>query len=128
MAETFEDFIARERDHLNGEREKIFTAQHELEKKLAAINGEMAAITAYENAKTGKAPVARGKKTGTRGSKRDGIMAAINASPGLTRGELLERLRVKGNKSGEMSVSNALTGLTKSGQVVRQDGKYRPAA
>jgi hypothetical protein len=52
-------------------------------------------------------------------------MAALADIPhGLTRGELLEKMGLKGNKSGEMSVSNALTALTKSNQVVRKDGKY----
>jgi hypothetical protein len=31
---------------------------------------------------------------------------------------------LKGNKTGEMSVSNALTALTKSKQVIRRDRKY----
>ena len=34
---------------------------------------------------------------------------------------------LKGDKSGEMSVSNALTALTKSNQVHREGGKYRIA-
>jgi len=36
-------------------------------------------------------------------------------------------MRLKGNKAGEMSVSNALTALTKGNQVVRADGRYRVA-
>jgi alkylation response protein AidB-like acyl-CoA dehydrogenase len=91
----------------------------------------MAAITAYEHAKSGKPiPQARGAgrkaaTTGRRGSKRDGILAALADVPhGLTRGELLDKMGLKGNKSGEMSVSNALTALTKGNQVVRRDGKY----
>jgi len=31
---------------------------------------------------------------------------------------------LKGNKTGEMSVSNALTALTKGNQISRRDGKY----
>ena len=38
---------------------------------------------------------------------------------GLTRGEILERMGMKGDKSGEMSVSNAVTALTKANQVIR---------
>jgi len=34
---------------------------------------------------------------------------------------------LKGNKSGEMSVSNALTALTKAKEVVRAEGRYRVA-
>jgi hypothetical protein len=39
-------------------------------------------------------------------------MQVIKDNPsGLTRGEILERMGLKGDKSGEMSVSNALTGF-----------------
>src|SRR5213080_221226 len=93
--ETFETFIARERDRLSSEREAIFTQQHELETKLSAINREFAAIEAYEAAKKGRAPSARA--TGTRratrgGSKRDQLMQVIRSAAGLTRGEILEKL------------------------------------
>jgi len=137
MAEQFADFIARERARLHAEREVVFTQQQELETQLTALNNEMKAIDAYEAAKTGKAvpaQAARGRKApvataGRRGSKREGLLAVIKANPdGLARGEILEKMGLKGDKSGEMSVSNALTALTKVGQVVRQDGKYRLGA
>jgi hypothetical protein len=135
MADTFSDFIARDRERLHGEREQIFSAQQELETKLAAINNELRAIDAYEAAKTGKAAAptrqARGgaaRTTVRRGSRREGLLALLReSSAGLTRGEILEKMGLKGNKSGEMSVSNALTALTKGNQVSRHDGKYRIA-
>lgn len=37
---------------------------------------------------------------------------------------VIDKMGLKGNKSGEMSVSNALTALTKGNQVVRRAGKY----
>jgi hypothetical protein len=129
MAETFQDFIARDRERLHAEREAIFTQQHELEQKLAAISNEMRAIDAYEAAKAGKAAPAR--QTGMRraprarsGSKREQLLQVIKDGNGLTRGEILEKMGLKGDKAGEMSVSNALTALTKSNQVTRHDGKY----
>ena len=51
-------------------------------------------------------------------------MKVIREGHGLTRGEILEKMGLKGNKSGEMSVSNALTSLTKANQVARKDRKY----
>ena len=51
-------------------------------------------------------------------------MNIIRQGQGLTRGEILEKMGLKGNKSGEMSVSNALTALAKSNQVRRDGGKY----
>jgi len=130
--ETFADFITRERERLHAEREQIFNQQHELEGKLADINRELAAIDAYEAAKSGKAPAAarqsrgaRARPQARRGSKREALMQVIKDNPsGLTRGEILDRMGLKGNKSGEMSVSNALTALTKADQVVRRDGRY----
>ena len=134
MPENFADFIARERERLHAEREQVFNQQHELENKLADINRELAAIDAYEAAKSGKAaaPVrqtrGRAGRQARRGSRREGLLALIRKNPGLGRGEILERMGLKGNKAGEMSVSNALTALTKAGQVSRSGGKYRVSA
>ena len=56
-------------------------------------------------------------------------MDVIKANPeGLTRGELLEVMGLKGDKSGEMSVSNALTALTKGKQLARNNEKKYVAA
>ena len=52
-------------------------------------------------------------------------MQVIKDNPtGLTRAEILDRMGLKGDKSGEMSVSNALTAMTKAKQVTRRDGRY----
>jgi hypothetical protein len=133
--ETFESFIKRDRDRLHAQREAIFTQQHELESQLEAVNRELAAIDAYEAAKTGKPvksarPMAIGRtrtrlvSKGRGSSKRDQLLKVIQESEGLSRGEILEKMGLKGNKSGEMSVSNALTALTKGNQVARRDRKY----
>lgn len=132
---NFAQHIQSERERLTRERETIRSQQRELEQKLAAIDREFVAIEAYESAKTGKAarPAtgrgSRGPQRSRRGSKREGILQAIkNAAGGLSRGELLTALGLKGDKSGEMSVSNALTALTKSNQVRREGGKYHAAS
>ena len=53
------------------------------------------------------------------------MMQTIKDSPsGLTRGEILERMGLKGDKAGATSISNALTALTKANQVSRRDGRY----
>ena len=127
---NFAEFISRERDRLRAEREQIFNQQEELQRRLDAVNREYAAIEAYETAKTGKAarqePAARQRQT-RRGSRREGLLELIRQSNGLSRGEILERMGLKGDKSGEMSVSNALTALAKSNQIRREGGKYYPA-
>ena len=127
---NFPEFIARERERLHAEREQIFSQQKELQRELDAVNREFAAIEVYETAKTGKAarqvPASRQPRV-RRGSRREALLEIIRQSDGLSRGEILERMGLKGDKSGEMSVSNALTALTKSNQVRREDGKYRAA-
>jgi len=127
---NFPEYIAREWDRLRAEREQIFNQQEELQRKLDALNREYAAIEAYETAKTGKAArQAAGSRQSRarRGSRREALLELIRQSDGLSRGEILEQMGLKGDKSGEMSVSNALTALTKSNQVLRDGGKYRAA-
>src|SRR3954470_335151 len=131
--EHFSEFMARERERLRAEREHIFTQQEELQRKLDEINREFAAIEAYESAKTGKAArggnVSAGRQQRVRrGSRREELLNLIRQGNGLSRGEILERMGLKGDKSGEMSVSNALTALTKRNQVRRDGGKYHPAS
>jgi hypothetical protein len=124
----FADVMQQERERLHREREEIFNQQQELENRLAALNREFHAIDAYEAAKSGKpARQSRGGRTQTarRGSKREALLEVIRGNPGgLKRGEILVRMGLKGDKASEMSVSNALTALTKSGQVSRHEGKY----
>jgi Fe2+ or Zn2+ uptake regulation protein len=132
MAERFDNVMQKERERLHREREQVSNQQQELEDKLAQIDRELAAIDAYEAAKTGKPSRARRQtrarrttRRGPRGSAREALLQVIRENPdGLRRGEILERMGLKGDKSGEMSVSNALTALTKASQVSRHEGKY----
>jgi hypothetical protein len=134
MAEQFGEFIDRERERLDREREDVHRQQQELENRLAEIDRELEAIDAYAAVKTGKriAP-SRGQAGGRRravpqarrGSRREALLQVIRENPnGLRRGEILDRMGLKGDKSGEMSISNALTALTKSNQVSRHEGRY----
>jgi hypothetical protein len=125
--ETFVQFMERERERLRDERNSVFERQGELQLKLDEINREFAAIEAYEAAKTGKAArsAQAPQQTRTRkGSRREELLTLIGQNNGLSRGDILERMGLKGDKSGEMSVSNALTALTKRNEVRREGGKY----
>lgn len=132
MPDNFAEFIERERERLGAERERIFNEQQTLQAQLDAVNREFDAINAYLAAREGR-PVEPARRrrpptSGRRGSKREALVLVIQQNPaGLTRGGILDKLGLKGDKSGEMSVSNALTALTKSGQIIRRDGKYLPA-
>jgi hypothetical protein len=140
----FADVMQRERERLNHERDEILSQLKELENKLTEINLELAAIDAYEAAKTGKAamptrrPPTPSKSEATieklsaeprprpqPGTRREALLRVIGENPnGLSRGEIFECMGLKGNKSAEKSVSNALTALTKNNLVLRREGKY----
>ena len=55
MAVNFQEFIKSDRKRLSDERKAIVAQQREVEKKLASIDRELAAIAAYQSTKTGKA-------------------------------------------------------------------------
>src|SRR3954471_21722560 len=121
--EQFSDFVARERDRLGAERKAVVTQQRELQAKLAGIDREFQAIDAYAAAKTGKAVrqtrSSTTRPTSRRGSKREDLLRVIGEGNGLSRGEIIQKMGLKGDKSGEMSISNTLTALTKGNQVRR---------
>ena len=131
--ETFETFIARERDRLSKKREDILGRQRKLEEELDGIERELLAIDAYEAAKRGKLPGRRRASGGTRaprGERKAKVLAALsNRKDGMTRGDVIEALGVKGDKSGEAGVSAALASLKKSGEIGYDDNakKYLPA-
>lgn len=132
LAETFEEFVQRERERLQSEREKLQAQQRELDMKLREIETEYGAVAAYEKARTGRKAAKSGAGgTGSRarkGSRREALMELIRGANGLSRGEILEKMGLKGDRAGEMSVSNALTALTKGNQVRRDSGKYLAAS
>lgn len=133
--DTMEQFIAREKERLTNERTGLLEQRSALDAKVAALDTEFGAIAAYEAAKTGKALVVTTGKTvvgggrkARRGSIREDLLATIRTIAPASRGDILEHFGFKGNKAKEMSVSNALTALTKNGQVTRASGKYQIAA
>lgn len=116
LAET-QAFITRQREALLQQREAIFNQQQELQRQLDEVNEMLGKFDVFEGkAALGRQQSRMRRTSGTRrGSKREELLkgsVTAMASP------------LKGDKSGEMSVSNALTALTKSQQVARRDGKY----
>ena len=140
----FADVMEKERGRLHRQRDKLINQQRELENKLTEINRELAAIDAYETTKTGKAAAPHRQRRGRGasgmsvkqlsadprprpqvGSKREAVLRVIGDNPnGLRLSEIFVRMGLKGDKSAEKSVSNALTTLTKNNQVARREGKY----
>jgi Fe2+ or Zn2+ uptake regulation protein len=146
VLEGFAAHMASERERLTKERESVLQQMQESQDQLADIDREYAAIEAYENAKAGKAPVkasrarsseskssrskaaGTGSKRGRKGGRREELFALVRDHGPMSRGEILDHMGFKGDKSGEMSVSNALTALTKSNQLARVDKKYQVVA
>jgi hypothetical protein len=133
---TFATFIKNERARLDKARKDAMANQAAIDKELAAIEHELAALDAYHQVKTDtgqRAPKrasksAKRRAPGRRGAKRQAVLDCIQQHPnGLSRGEILASMGVKGNRSAEQSVSNALSALKKSAKVNSRQGKYIPA-
>ena len=123
LAET-EAFIAKQRESLLVQRQEIVNQQTALQAQLDEVDVMLSKFDVFEGKAARKTTRARHSSGGPRGSRREELIKLITSSKGLTRGEILAKMGLKGNKTGEMSVSNALTALTKSKQVARKDRKY----
>jgi len=123
----FAQYMDQERARIYGERDALLERKIEIETQLTQLDRDMQAIDAYAAAKAGKIPAAHRPHQNQRrpGSRRSAIVDALRQVPleGLARGELLETIGVKGDKSGEMAVSNALTALIKNGTLARNEGR-----
>ena len=145
----FRTQVAEEKKRLSQQRRDTEKRIGELESELGAlaaemkgIDAELAAIDAYESATAAPAPRKRrapkadapapAKRTRRRrrASRRAEIVTAIASfgAAGAGRADIIRTLDVKGDKSAEQSVSNALAALKKSGEVTHQDGKYMAQA
>jgi hypothetical protein len=131
--DTFKSFVSRERSRLTRARDSARNRKNKLDQELSEIESELAAIQAYERAKKGvpgkaagrgRRPAVKSGRRAPRGEKRRAVLELIQSSNGLTRGEILSTLGVKGDKSAEQSVSNALTALKKQNLVASKDRKY----
>ena len=85
----------------------------------------MEAVNAYYDAKTGK--------SGGSGTRRSGVrkevLALVSGGQGMNRGEILEAMGVKGDKTASASISQALGALKKAKNVGYDEAtkKYLPA-
>jgi hypothetical protein len=142
---TFANFIKKERARLDKARKDALANKAAVDKEIASIEQELTALDAYRqakgapgkrtakraptsvSAKRGAAKPAR-RAAGRRGEKRQAVLNLIQQNPdGLSRGEIIVQMGVKGNRSAEQSVSNALSALKKSDKVNSREGKYVPA-
>lgn len=123
MAVSFEAIVEQERERLNEKRKDLLRQRKALDGELAAIDKEMGAVNAYYAAKTGRA--VSGGTRARRGSRQEAIKKIIaDSADGVTRGDILAEMNVRGDKSAEQSVSNALANMKKAGKVTAKDGRY----
>ena len=122
LAET-EAFITKQRESLLAQRQELVTQQQTIQAQIDELDVMLSKFDVFEGKQARKRGTRRAG-AGRRGSRREELLKLITGSKGLSRGEILEHMGLKGNKAGEMSVSNALTALTKSKQVARRDRKY----
>ena len=126
----FQAHVDAERERLDAERNELMSEIRERQARLAELERHYAAVDAYHQVKTGRVVTRAAKETGTprrarQGSRREEIFNIIGDRGPVSRGDILDYLSLKGDKAGEMSVSNALTALFKGGQVTREAGKYQ---
>ena len=134
MADELDAAITRQRERLTKTRNDVQGKIAKLQGQLAEIDRSFAAVLAYEQTLAGKLPVPalskrqRSAKPAGRGEKQEEVLRVIEQQPsGMTRGEVIAAIGVKGSKSGAQSVSNALTALKKAGKIASTDGKWQVA-
>ena len=114
--QTFQGFIDQERQRLAKRREDILAERATFDQQLAAIDNELVAIQAYEDAKKGKPTT--GTTRSRRGSKREAVLDVIKQHPaGIARADILDAMTAKGDKKAEQSISNALTNMKKANTI-----------
>src|SRR6266849_4870073 len=128
MAENFATMVDKERERLRKALEDVRTKHEELQAQRATIETEIEALEAYEAARTGKTRKSKPASRAPRGARQQAVLELITKyKKGITRGDILQAMGLKGNKSGEQSVSNALSALKKGKKVTSKDGKYLAA-
>ena len=128
MPETFAAMIDKERERLRKALVELRAKQEELQVQRATIETELEALDTYEAARSGKTRKSRTVSRAPRGSRQQSVLAVITKSKkGMTRGDILQAMGLRGNKGGERAASNALTALKKAKKVTSKDGKYLAA-
>lgn len=124
-----------------------FTGRRELAAKAAKLEREMktlrersdeisrelnalrAAIAAYDEVKESRTRSLDAQvQTRLNGGHvtQDAVLAVVGDAPdGMTRGEIIRALGVKGNRSGEVAVDNRLRVLKRDGRIVHEGRVYR---
>lgn len=121
----FQQQISKEKQRLRKQREDINKSIKSLEDQLKGIDAEVKAIQAYETARGGKVAVKTKRRRRRKTSRRAEIVTIVQSSKnGVGRSGIIDKLGIKGDKSAEQSVSNALSAMKKAGELKHKDGLY----
>ena len=136
-ADTLAALIERERERLTRQREAALAKRQEAEDEIAAIDKELLAVTAYFDIKEGRtAPPAQEPRKGwkpraaspapgaPRPGRRSEILKLLTDNPGLTKGEIIDRLGARNDKSAWQSVNNAIANMKRK-KKIRTEGEAR---
>lgn len=125
-APNFATFIEEERARIKGAIKAAKARRQEAEQEIAQLEGQIAAIAAYDAALKGKKAVTEPRAPrGRRGEKRQAILDLVAQHPdGITRHELIDEMHAHGDKAAEQSISNALSALKKAGQLAQEGKRY----
>src|SRR4051812_44362854 len=100
LAET-EAFIMRQREALLQQRQELLHQQQAIQQQLDELDEMLSKFDVFEGKAARPRKQTRGQRASgsRRGSKRDELLNVIRAGNGLTRGEILEKMGLKGNKA-----------------------------
>lgn len=115
---------------MRAERKKYASELAGLDKKRDALASKLARIDAYfGTARKPKQERRFTRRRAAKGSVQASVLAVVAKAgrDGLTRGEILTKMKSKGNRSAEQSVSNALSALKKASKLDNKQGKYMAA-
>ena len=123
------EMLANRRRELNDRKGKLEREVSALRKKMAAIDLELGAIAAHDEhmaRRTHALDVQVGARLYGGKVTREAVLALVRGkADGLSRGEIIKALAVKGDKSGEIAVDNRLRELKRRGSVLHEGRRYR---
>ena len=123
----FASMIGKERERLQAIRIEALARRHAVDEEIAAIDREMKAIAAYEDAKLGKPQRAKGAGAPRDGSRKASIMEIIKKHPdGITPLDVIAELGAKDDKRAEAAIRAALFQMKKKNEVGNKGGLYMP--
>ena len=124
MAE-FEQYVGKERERLSQRRDELMQQRDEIDRQLDELEREFGAITAYEQARKGQGASAPARGSKRRTGVRQIVLDVVKKHPkGISRADILQEMKAKGDKRAEQSISNALSNLKKQNSLKLEDGSY----